>query len=85
MGVKGDNLGIKSGLLLTSFILNYMVIRVKEKEFKKGKIERTEKRGENDREKRETKRKEKILGDSLVDRKFFGGGRLWFMLFHSKL
>ena len=62
MGVKGDNLGIKSGLLLTSFILNYMVIRVKEKEFKKGKIERTEKRGENDREKRETKRKAKVLG-----------------------
>ena len=31
MGVKGDNLGINSGLLLPSFILNYMVIRVKEK------------------------------------------------------
>ena len=40
---------------------------------------------ENDREKRETKRKAKVLRDSLLDREFFGGGRLWFMLFHSKL
>ena len=32
LGVKGDNLGINSGLLLPSFILNYMIIRVKEKE-----------------------------------------------------
>ena len=37
MGVKGDNLGINSGLLLPSFILNYMIIRVKEKEFEKQK------------------------------------------------
>ena len=44
-----------------------------------------EKERENDREKRETKRKAKVLGDSLLDREFFGGGRLWFMLFHSKL
>ena len=33
LGVKGDNLELISGLLLSSFILNYMVIRVKEKEF----------------------------------------------------
>ena len=33
LGVKGDTLEINSGLLLSSFILNYMVIRVKEKEF----------------------------------------------------
>ena len=37
MGVKGDNLELISGLLLPSFILNYMVIRVKEKEFEQGK------------------------------------------------
>ena len=45
MGVKGDNLGINSGLLLQSFTLNYMVIRVKEKELNKEKEERDIKRG----------------------------------------
>ena len=50
----------------------------KEKEGKR------QKERENDREKRETKRKAKVLGDSLLDREFFGGGRLWFMLFRSK-
>ena len=48
MGVKGDNLGINSGLLLPSFTLNYMVIRVKEKELNKEKSERGR---ENEREK----------------------------------
>ena len=33
----------------------------------------------------ETKRKAKVLGDSLLDHELFGGGRLWIMLFHSKL
>ena len=33
LGVKGDNLELNSGLLWSSLILNYMVIRVKEKEF----------------------------------------------------
>ena len=80
MGVKGDNLELISGLLLSSFILNYMVIRVKEKELNKEKSEKEKERG-NDREKRKTK----VLGDSLLDREFFGGGRLWFMLIHSKL
>ena len=51
----------------------------KEKEGKR------QKERENDREKRETKRKAKVLGDSLLGREFFGGGRLWFMLLHSKL
>ena len=32
-GVKGGNLEINSGLLLPSFILNYMIIRIKEKGF----------------------------------------------------
>ena len=31
-GVKGDNLEINSGLLLSSLIIDYMIIRVKEKE-----------------------------------------------------
>ena len=44
-----------------------------------------EKERKNDREKRETKRKAKVLGDSLLEHEFFDRGRLWFMLFHSKL
>ena len=46
----------------------------------KEKLEK-EKERENDREKRETKRKAKVLGDSLLDREFFGGGRLWFLCY----
>ena len=37
MGVNGDNLRINSGLHLPYFILNYMIIRVKEKELNKEK------------------------------------------------
>ena len=37
LGVKGDNLEINSWLLLPSFILNYMIIRVKEKSLNKEK------------------------------------------------
>ena len=40
-----------------------------------------EKERENDREKRETKRKAKVLGDTLLDREFFGRGRLWFLYY----
>ena len=36
LGVKGDNLKINNGLLLASLILNYMVIRVKQREFERG-------------------------------------------------
>ena len=43
-----------------------------------------EKERENDREKRETKRKAKIWRSRLLDREFFGRGRLWLMLFHSE-
>ena len=32
LGVKGGNFEINSGLLLSSFIIDYMIIRVKEKE-----------------------------------------------------
>ena len=45
MRVKGDNLELISGLLWSPFILNYMVIRVKEKELNKEKEERDRKRG----------------------------------------
>ena len=63
LGVKGDNLELISGLLLSSFILNYMVIRIKEKELESEKEEgRT-----NDRERRRMQRKAKVLGDSLLD------------------
>ena len=34
--VKGDNLDISNGLLLASFILNYMVIMVKQRDFERG-------------------------------------------------
>ena len=61
MGVKGDNLGIKSGLLLTSFILNYVLIRVKERGLNK-KNRKNKEREKNDQERGETKRKTK-LGD----------------------
>ena len=53
MRVKGDNLEINSGLLLSFFVLNYMIIRVKEKEERDRKGER-----ENERTREgETKRK----------------------------
>ena len=61
MGVKGDNLGINSGLLLPSFILNYMVIRVKEKELNKEKEERDRKRGRTI-ERREKRRGKQSIG-----------------------
>ena len=68
MGVKGDNLEINSGLLLPSFILNYMIIRVKEKEFEEGKkSERDRKRGITSEKQREAKRKAEALRNSLLD------------------
>ena len=57
---------MNNGLLLSSLILDYMIIRVKEKEYGEGKIKRTE-RGRNEREKGEAKRKTKALGSSLFD------------------
>ena len=58
MGVKGDNLGLNSGFVLSSFILNYMVIRVKEKELNKEKSEKEKRENERTRE-GEMKRKAK--------------------------
>ena len=49
MGVKGDNLELISGLLLSSFILNYMLIRVKERGLKK-KNRKNREREKNDQE-----------------------------------
>ena len=59
MGVKGDNLEINSGLLLPPFILNYMVIRVKEKSLNKENRKNREKKGETSERKRRMKRKAK--------------------------
>ena len=52
MGVKGDNLEINSGLLLSSFIIDYMIIRVKEKKFGE-KYKKTERKNERERENEE--------------------------------
>ena len=53
MGVKGYNLELISGLLLSSFILNYMLIRVKERGLNK------KNRKNREREKRSIKRRER--------------------------
>ena len=66
MWVKGDNLETNSGLLLSSFILDYMITRVKQKEFGEGKIKRTG-REERTSERERTKRKAKALRSSLLD------------------
>ena len=58
MGVKGDNLEINSGLFLSPFILNYIIIRVKEKEFEQGKIKSQKEREERAR-KRERRGKQR--------------------------
>ena len=58
MGVQGGNFEINSGLLLSSFILNYLIVRVIEKEFEEGKIKRTEEGRTSERER--TKRKAKL-------------------------
>ena len=48
--------------------------------------EKSEKEKERDERARErgTKRKAKLWRSRLLDREFFGGGRLWFMLFRSE-
>ena len=58
MRVKGDNLEFISGLILSSFIPNYMLIRVKQKGFGIRKTERTERKGRNDREREERRGKQ---------------------------
>ena len=63
MGVKGDTLELISGLLWSSFILNYMLIRVKERGFEQEK-EKEQREGEMyDQEKEENK----ALGNCLLD------------------
>ena len=39
----------------------------------------------NERERGGTKRKVKLWKSRFLDHEFFGGGRLWFMLFYSNL
>ena len=58
MGVKRGNLELISGLLLPSFILNYMLIRVKERGFGIRKIERTKRERERESNEKEEKREE---------------------------
>ena len=66
MGVKRGNLELISGLLLPSFILNYMLIRVKERGLNK-KNRKNRETEKNDRERGETKRKTKPWGIRLLD------------------
>ena len=58
-----------------------MLIRVKEKEG----LNKKKRKNREQREKRsrgeENARKAKVWESRLPDHKFFGGGRLWFMLF----
>ena len=58
MGVKEVNKGIISGLLLSSFIIDYMTIRVKEKESVEEKLKEQEEGNERarERERREKQR-----------------------------
>ena len=51
----------------------------------KEKSEKKEREGRTSKRERGTKRKEKHWKSRFLDHEFFGGGRLWFMLFHSKL
>ena len=55
MGVKRGNLKLISGALLASFILNYILIRVKERGLEYEK-EKNRKREKVERERGETKR-----------------------------
>ena len=50
----------------------------------KEKSEKEKERDERAR-KRGTKREAKLWRSRFLDCEFFSGGRLWFMLFHSKL
>ena len=59
-----------------------MLIRVKERGLNKKNRKNREREGEEcPRGREETKRKAKALESRLLDHEFFGGGRLWFMLF----
>ena len=80
MGVKRGNLKLISGLLLPSFILNYMLIRVKERGFF-NKKNRKNKERERERSREEGNEEETKLGKLVALLRIFGGGRLWFMLF----
>ena len=61
MGIKRGNLKFISGLLLPSFILNYILIRVKKEGLNK-KIERTREKGRIERG-----REKQSLGNCLLD------------------
>ena len=61
MGVKRGNLKLISGLLLPSFILNYILIRVKERGLEEEKNKKEQRETEKERERVERERNE---GDS---------------------
>ena len=63
MGVKRGNLKLISGVLLPSFILNYILIRVKERGFNKENRKNKRER-ENRTRKRETKLGKFLLNHS---------------------
>ena len=66
MGVKRGNLKLISGALLPSFILNYILIRVKEREFEKENRKNKRKRGKVERERGSNERKNTKLGKLLA-------------------
>ena len=74
---KRGNFGLISGVLLPSFTLNYMIIRVKERGFEK-ENRKNKKRERESNEKGETK-----LWENSCLIQLFGGGRLWFSCFHK--
>ena len=84
MGVKRDNLELISGLLLASFILNYMVIRVKQRDFERGEIKK-KKKGERARGREERRGKRKDLESRLLDHHSSVEVGYGFYAFRSKL
>ena len=65
MGVKGGNPKLISGVLLPPFILNYILIRVKERGLNKKKKKRTEREGETNG-KEEKREEEQSFGNLLA-------------------
>ena len=65
MGVKRGNPKLISGVLLPSFILNYILIRVKERGLNKKKKKRTEREGETNG-KEEKREEEQSFGNLLA-------------------
>ena len=65
MGIKRGNPKLISGVLLPPFILNYILIRVKERGLNKKKKKRTEREGETNG-KEEKREEEQSFGNLLA-------------------